>query len=143
KLGESHDPESHLIPNIMKAVLEDREFTLFGDDYNTPDGTCVRDYIHVLDLASAHILALEALEKGHKTGVYNAGTGKGYSNKEIIAMIEKVSGRQVKVKVSPRRLGDADILVADSSKLQKEINWKPQYSDLETIIETAWQWHNK
>lgn len=143
KLGESHDPESHLIPNIMKAVLEDREFTLFGDDYNTPDGTCVRDYIHVLDLASAHILALEALEKEHKTGVYNAGTGKGYSNKEIIAMIEKVSGRQVKVKVSPRRPGDADILVADSSKLQKELNWKPQYSDLETIIETAWQWHNK
>lgn len=143
KMGENHQPESHLIPNIIKAVLSDKEFTLFGNDYPTADGTCVRDYIHVLDLAEAHILALKALENGHKTEVYNVGTGKGYSNLEVIKMAEKVAGKKIKVKIEPRRTGDANELVADSSKLQSEFKWRPKYSDLETIVKTAWRWHKK
>ncbi|MFC1627172.1 UDP-glucose 4-epimerase GalE [Patescibacteria group bacterium] len=143
KLGEAHQPESHLIPNVIKAVMEDKEFQLFGDDYPTADGTCIRDYVHVLDLASAHILALKALKDGAKTDVFNAGTGKGYSNKEVIEMVEKVNGKKVKLKVEKRRAGDANELVADSSKLQKELGWRPKHSDLETIIKTAWKWHSK
>jgi len=140
-LGEAHDPESHLIPNLLQAVKENKEFNLYGTDYKTPDGTCIRDYIHVLDLAQTHILTLEALENGRKTGIYNAGTGKGYSNKEVIEMVEKATGKKVKVKKGPRRPGDADELVADPTKFQKEFGWQPQYSDLETIVETAWKWH--
>lgn len=141
KMGEAHKPESHLIPNLIKAVMENKEFVLYGDDYPTPDGTCIRDYIHVLDLAEVHILALKALEKGHKRGVYNAGGGRGYSNKEVVEMVKKVSGKDLKVKVGSRRPGDANELVADSSKFQKEFNWKPKYSDLKTIVESAWKWH--
>ena len=143
KMGENHQPESHLIPNVINAVLADKEFTLFGNDYPTTDGTCVRDYIHVLDLAEAHILALKALETGHKTEVYNVGAGKGFSNLAVIKMVEKVSGKKVKVKIEPRRAGDTNELVADSSKLQSEFKWQPKYSDLETIIKTAWEWHKK
>lgn len=143
KMGENHQPESHLIPNVIKAALKDKEFTLFGNDYPTGDGTCVRDYIHVLDLAAAHILALKALMTGHKTEVYNVGTGKGYSNLEVIKMVEKVSGKKVKVKIEPKRTGDANELVADSNKLKKEFKWQPKYSDLETIVKTAWQWHSR
>lgn len=142
-LGEAHDPESHLIPNILQAVKEDKGFILHGNDYKTKDGTCIRDYIHVLDLAQTHILALEALDKGHKTDVYNAGTGKGYSNKQVIDMVEKVTNKKVKVRAGPRRSGDADELVADPAKFQKEFNWQPKHSDLETIIKTAWQWHKR
>ncbi|NMC36492.1 UDP-glucose 4-epimerase GalE [Candidatus Beckwithbacteria bacterium] len=142
-LGEAHEPESHLIPNIIKAVQEKREFTLFGDDYETFDGTCVRDYIHVLDLASAHIMALQVLSEGHATNVYNAGTGQGYSNKQIIEMVEKVTGQSVRVNISQRRPGDANELIADSTKLQQDLGWKPQYSDLETIVTSAWKWHNR
>lgn len=142
-LGECHEPESHLIPNIINAVKNDQKFNLFGNDYQTADGSCIRDYIHVLDLASAHHLALEALTSGHQTDVYNAGTGNGYSNLEVIQMIEKISGQKVKINISARRPGDADKLIADSSKLQRKLNWKPQYSDLETIIKSAWSWHNK
>jgi len=140
-LGEDHQPETHIIPNIIKAVQQDSEFTLFGDDYNTPDGTCVRDYIHVEDLATAHIVALDALTKGQKTTDYNAGTGQGYSNKQIVEMVEKVSGKKVNLKIGPRRQGDPDELIADSSKLQSQLDWKPEHSDLETIIQTAWNWH--
>ena len=140
-LGESHKPESHLIPNVIKAALNDKEFKLFGDDYETNDGTCVRDYIHVLDLAEVHILALEALGEGHKSDVYNAGTGKGYSNLEIVEMVKKVSNKEFKVKIDKRRPGDADKLIADSTKFAGEFNWKPKYSDLETIIKTAYKWH--
>lgn len=143
KMGENHQPESHLIPNVIKAVLADKEFTLFGNDYPTTDGTCVRDYIHVLDLAKAHILALKALISGHKTGAYNVGTGKGFSNLAVIKMVEKVSGKKVKVKIEPRRAGDANELVADSSKLQSGFKWQPKYSDLGTIVKTAWQWHSR
>ena len=141
--GENHQPESHLIPNVIKAILADKEFKLFGDDYPTKDGTCIRDYIHVLDLASAHILALEALVSGHKSDVYNVGTGKGYSNLEVIKMAEKISGKKLKLKIGPRRPGDANELVADSTKIQKYLGWQPQYSDLETIVKSAWHWHNK
>lgn len=143
KMGENHQPESHLIPNVIKAVKQNKEFTLFGNDYPTPDGTCIRDYIHVLDLSLAHILALKALQAGHKTEAYNVGTGKGCSNLAVIKMAEKVSGKKVKVKIEPRRPGDANELVADSSKLQQEFKWQPKYSDLETIIKTAWEWHSR
>ena len=142
KLGEAHRPESHLIPNVIKAVLENKAFKLFGDDYPTPDGTCIRDYIHVLDLAEVHILALKALGKGHKTDVYNAGAGKGYSNKQVIETVKTVSGKDLRMKTEPRRPGDANELVADSSKLKKEFKWQPKYSDLKTIVETAWKWHS-
>jgi len=141
--GENHQPESHLIPNVIKAILENKEFILFGNDYPTKDGTCIRDYIHVLDLTKVHILALEALVSGHKSDVYNVGTGRGYSNLEVIKMAEKVSGKKLKVKVAPRRPGDANELVADSTKIQKDLGWRPKYSDLETIISTAWQWHSQ
>jgi len=143
KIGENHQPESHLIPNVIKAIIQKKEFKLFGADYPTPDGTCIRDYIHVLDLANAHILALKALINGHKTDIYNCGTGKGYSNNQVIEMIKNVSGNNLKIKIESRRPGDANELVADSSKLQNEFNWKPQYSDLKTIIQSAWQWHTR
>lgn len=141
KMGENHEPETHLIPNLIKAVLKKESFTLFGNDYPTDDGTCVRDYIHVVDLAQAHLLALKALMDGHQSDVYNAGTGKGYSNQEVINMVEKVSSQKVNVKVEPRRPGDADKLIADSTKLQQQLNWQAKHSDLETIITTAWKWH--
>ncbi|NMB56834.1 UDP-glucose 4-epimerase GalE [Candidatus Beckwithbacteria bacterium] len=142
-LGECHDPETHLIPNIIKAILEDRQFNLFGNDYETEDGTCVRDYIHVLDLAQAHVVALQALMNNHASDAYNVGTGTGYSNKQILEMIEQVSGQKVKLNYCPRREGDPAILVADSSKLKTEFNWEPKYSDLQNIIQTAWDWHSK
>jgi UDP-glucose 4-epimerase len=143
KLGENHQPESHLIPNVIKAILEDREFNLFGNDYPTKDGTCIRDYIHVLDLAEAHILALKSLNSGHQTDVFNVGTGRGYSNLEVIKMIEQVSGKKVKLKILPRRPGDANELVADTTKITKTLGFKPQYSNLKTIVTTAWKWHER
>jgi UDP-glucose 4-epimerase len=142
-LGENHKPETHLIPNILKAVLKNEEFNLFGSDYPTSDGTCIRDYIHVLDLAEAHILALKALKNDHKTDFYNLGTGKGYSNKQIIDGVEKVTGKKVKVKLKPRRPGDVAELVADSNKFKNEFSWEPKHSDLQTIISSAWQWQQK
>lgn len=142
-MGESHEPESHLIPNVIKAALEGREFKLFGDDYPTADGTCVRDYVHVLDLAKAHVLALKALDEGHETDVFNVGTGVGYSNKQVLEMVKKVSGVEFPVKIEERRAGDANELVADSSKLKDELSWKPEYSDLKTIVESAYKWHSK
>lgn len=143
RLGEAHEPESHLIPSVLQAVLNERPVVINGKDYETPDGTCIRDYIHVVDLARAHILALEALENGHQTEVYNVGTGKGYSNKTVLKMIETITGKKVTVKYGPRRPGDAAELVADSKKLQKEFGFKPRYSDLKTIVETAWTWHKR
>lgn len=143
ELGEDHHDESHLIPNIIKAQQENREFTLFGNDYPTKDGTCVRDYIHVLDLAEAFRLAGENLVKGGTTTAYNAGTGKGYSNLEIIKMVEQVSGKPVMVKFEPRRPGDANELVADSTRLQNELGWTPKHSDLESIVRSAYIYHSK
>lgn len=141
-IGEDHRPETHIIPIAMQVALGQREsFTIFGDDYKTPDGTNIRDYIHVLDLATAHLKALEYLLKEKKSNYFNAGIGKGYSNKEILEMIKKVSGRDFKVEVGARREGDPDAVYADNSKIKKVLGWQPQHSDLKTIIETAWAWH--
>ena len=138
-IGENHPKESHIIPLLMKSALEGREFTLFGNDYKTKDKTCVRDYIHVLDLASAHVLALKALWEGRDTTSFNAGVGKGYSNLEIINEIEKLAGK-FEWKFGPRRLGDADALYASTGKIQKELGWKPKYG-LSEIIKSAYLWH--
>ena len=142
-LGEDHHAESHIIPNVLKAQAAGQEFLMFGSDYPTSDGTCVRDYIHVLDLSEAFRLAAEKLMAEGGTTAYNAGTGHGYSNLEIVKMVEQVSGQPVKIKSEPRRPGDANELVADSSRLRAELSWSPQYSDLETIIKTAYNWQNK
>lgn len=142
-MGEAHMPETHIIPNAIKAILNESEFKLFGTDYHTPDGTCVRDYIHVLDLVEAHILALKKIEKDNGAFAYNVGTGKGYSNKEVLEMIEKVSEKKLTIVTEERRPGDADTLVADAQNIQKEIGFAPQYSDLETIIKSAWAWHTQ
>lgn len=142
-LGEDHHDESHLIPNIIKAQLSGSDFTLFGNDYPTPDGTCVRDYIHVLDLASAFGLAASKLMQGGTTTAYNAGTGHGYSNLEIVKMVESVSGKPVSVKFEPRRPGDANELVADVSRIKSELGWTPKHSDLESIVKSAYFYHSK
>ena len=142
-MGEAHQPESHLIPNVIRAVLKNKGLILHGNDYPTPDGTCIRDYIQVLDLAQAHILALKALVTGQQTDTFNVGTGQGYSNLEVIKMIEKISGQPVRLTIGPRRPGDANELVADPAKIKRTLNWQPQHSDLATIIRTAWHWHKK
>jgi len=139
--GENHQPESHLIPNVLKAILAGRQFKLFGADYATADGTCIRDYIHVLDLAQAHILALEGLIAGRKNEVFNVGTGRGYSNRQVITMAETITGKKLPLKICPRRLGDAAVLVADAAKIKRVLGFNPSYSDLKTIISTAWSWH--
>lgn len=142
-LGEEHDPESHIIPKIMEAVIKKEPFKLFGTDYKTDDGTCVRDYIHVLDLVEAHVLALDKLKRESGHFAYNVGTGKGYSNKQVVNMVKKVTKGELEIVRSPRRPGDADTLIADPTKIKKELNFSPKYSSLETIIETAWKWHSK
>lgn len=138
--GEDHPEESHLIPLALKAALKNEEFTIFGNNYNTPDGTCVRDYIHILDLVKSHSLAIEKLANGGESDFYNAGIGKGYSNKEIIDMIKEVTGIEIKVKYGERRLGDADSLYASNEKIKNKLGWQPQYG-LKEIIETAYKWH--
>jgi len=141
-IGEDHAPETHLIPLVLKTALGQRgEISVFGTDYDTPDGTCIRDYIHVVDLAEAHILALEALEKGMASGAYNVGTGKGYSVREVIERAKNITGRDIPVVDAPRREGDPAILVAEVKKIEKLLGWKACYSDLDTIISTAWKWH--
>ncbi|MCL4112221.1 UNVERIFIED_CONTAM: hypothetical protein GTU68_016513 [Idotea baltica] len=141
--GEDHSPESHLIPLVIQVALGQREeIMIFGDDYDTPDGTCVRDYIHVSDLASAHILALEALSENESLH-YNLGNGSGFSVKEVIETVRQVSGHPIPAEIIPRRAGDPDSLVGDSSKIRTELGWNPQFSDLKSIIESAWKWHVK
>jgi len=140
-LGENHSPETHIIPNAIRAALTNSEFLMFGSDYNTPDGTCIRDYIHVLDLVESHILALEKINKENGQFIYNVGTGRGHSNKEVIDMVKKISGIELNVKIQKRRPGDADILVADTQLIRQELNFNPRYSDLETIVKSAWEWH--
>jgi UDP-glucose 4-epimerase len=142
-MGENHNPETHIIPNAIKSILENKEFSLYGNDYQTKDGTCVRDYIHVLDLVDAHILAIDKLQKEKNGFLYNVGTGNGYSNKEITEMIGKVCGTPVKVKLENRRPGDADSLIADPKKIKEELGFNPKYSDLENIVRTAWEWHKR
>jgi UDP-glucose 4-epimerase len=139
-IGEDHPEESHLIPNIIKAGISGSEFTLFGDDYDTPDGTCVRDYIHVLDLVKAHSKAMEKLISGSDSAFYNAGMGTGHSNKEVIKSVEEITGLKINVKVLPKRLGDANSLYADISKIHNELGWQPKHS-LNSIVETAYLWH--
>ncbi len=142
-LGEMHNPETHIIPLAIRAIIEDRSFNLFGTDYDTPDGTCIRDYIHVLDLVESHVLALKNLEEIKGGFYYNVGTGIGYSNRKVIEAVEKVADKKNKIVERERRVGDANILIADPTKIKSELGFSPKYSDLETIVETAWQWHSK
>jgi UDP-glucose 4-epimerase len=141
KLGEDHSPETHLIPLVLKAAINGDSVPIYGTDYNTPDGTCIRDYIHVTDLAHAHILALNKLKEGGISGIYNLGNGNGYSVREVIETARKVTGKKIVSVESPRRPGDPARLVASSEKIRKELRWVPKYPDLETIVETAWRWH--
>jgi UDP-glucose-4-epimerase GalE len=141
-LGEDHDPETHLIPLILKSVLGQRPaLQIFGTDYPTPDGTCIRDYIHVEDLADAHLLALEKLAPGQRL-TYNLGIGRGYSVREVIRTAEDVTGKPVPVKEAPRRPGDPPSLVASSDKIRRELGWSPRFTELRAIIETSWRWHS-
>ncbi len=140
-IGEDHHPETHLIPLVLQVALGQREaITVYGDDYDTPDGTCIRDYIHVLDLADAHILALEALADG-QSRVYNLGNGTGYSVLEVIETARQVTGHPIPTVRGARRAGDLPVLVADSTKIQRELGWQPEFGSLRVIIETAWRWH--
>lgn len=141
QIGEDHDPETHLIPIVLQVALGQRDHvTIYGNDYETPDGTAVRDYIHVLDLASAHILAFEALADGHNRR-YNLGTGTGYSVQQIIDHARRITGHPIPTRIGDRRAGDLPELVADSSAIQRELGWRPQYGDLDSIIGSAWAWH--
>lgn len=141
--GEEHNPETHIIPLAIFAALENKSFTLFGNDYPTPDGTCIRDYIHIEDLATAHIQAIAKLKKDEKSEAYNLGTGHGYSNREVLEAVKKVSGVDFPVVISPRRAGDPAAIYADNTKAKTELGFNPKYSDIETIVKTAWEWHKK
>jgi UDP-glucose 4-epimerase len=141
-IGEDHKPEHHLIPIVLDVALGKREkISIFGNDWPTPDGTCVRDYVHVTDLAQAHLLALEALENGKQSNVYNMGNGNGYSVSEVVSIAEEVTGKKINTVAADRRPGDPARLVASSEKIKRELGWKPDFPELNTIIETAWQWH--
>jgi UDP-glucose 4-epimerase len=140
ELGEDHRPETHLIPRAIEAALGGPPLEVFGDDYPTPDGTCLRDYVHVTDLADAHVRALDALAAGAPAPAYNLGAGRPVSVKEVIAAVERVSGRRVPWRVAPRRPGDPSVLVASSAAIARDLGWRPRYGDLETIVETAWAW---
>ena len=142
ELGEDHEPETHLIPLVLQAALGQRAaINIFGDDYPTRDGTCIRDYIHINDLAQAHFLALEKLLNGQPGGKYNLGNGNGYSVKEVINVARNITGKPIPSKIVERRPGDPAILIGSSEKAIKELGWKPQFPNLDTIIETAWKWH--
>lgn len=142
-MGEDHDPETHLIPNAIKAAIHTKPFSLFGNDYDTSDGTCIRDYIHVVDLVDAHILTLQKLKEVNGEYVYNVGTGRGSTNKEVVEMVKKISGTDFPVEVKQRREGDVAEMVADTAKIKTDLGFSPQYSDLETIVKTAWDWHKR
>lgn len=142
EIGEDHNPETHLIPIVLQAALGQREaVTIYGTDYDTPDGTCIRDYIHVSDLADAHVLALEALFAGAPSGVYNLGNGNGFSVRQVIETAEAVVGRPIPVKEGARRAGDPAVLVAGSERAKRELGWTPRFPDLKEIVRTAWEWH--
>ena len=141
-IGEDHSPESHLIPLILQVAMGKREkIYIFGDDYDTPDGTCIRDYIHVCDLANAHVLALETAERGTKK-IFNLGNGNGFSVRDVIETCRKVTGHPIPAELAERRPGDPDSLVASSEKAIEEMKWRPQYPELEDIVTDAWRWHN-
>lgn len=142
EIGEDHFPETHLIPVILQVALGKREkIMIYGDDYPTNDGTCIRDYIHVMDLAEAHILALDKLRKDNKSDVYNLGNGEGFSVKEVIDTAREVTGHPIPAEIIGRRAGDPAVLVASSKKIIKELGWNPKHASLEEIIESAWNWH--
>ncbi|MCP4130478.1 MAG: UDP-glucose 4-epimerase GalE [bacterium] len=144
EIGEKHDPETHLIPLVLDAAIGKREnIEVFGTDYNTPDGTGVRDYIHVTDLANAHILALEYLLNGGSSQVFNLGNGNGYSVKEVIDAARAITGKKITTVETDRREGDPGVLIAGAARAKELLGWKPEYGDIETIIETAWNWHKK
>ena len=143
-LGENHTPETHIIPIALEACSGKRgEFEIFGDDYDTPDGTCIRDYIHVMDLADAHIKALEYIVSHKRSDVFNLGVGRGYSNREVINAVEKITGKKLNVTVGPRRPGDPAQIYADNTKAKQTLGWEPKYSELETIVGSAWKWHQR
>jgi UDP-glucose 4-epimerase len=145
--GEAHEPESHLIPLILDVALGRRpSIRIYGEDYPTPDGTCIRDYIHVSDLAEAHLLALDALEGSAARSarlVFNLGNGKGFSVREVIESARRVTGHPIPAEIHPRRPGDPAVLVASSEKAIRELGWKPRYAELDEIVRTAWIWHQK
>jgi UDP-glucose 4-epimerase len=141
--GEAHEPESHLIPLILDVALGRREkIKIFGQDYPTKDGTCIRDYIHVRDLADAHLLAMAALEQ-HGRLIYNIGNGQGFTVREVIDSVRRVTGKPIPVEECPRRPGDPAVLVAGSEKIKQELGWRPQFADLDAIVASAWEWHQK
>lgn len=142
-MGGDHEPATHLITSAIKAALGQRKFTLFGDDYGTQDGTCVRDYIHVLDIAGAHVTALSHLNAGGKSSTYNVGVGQGHTNWQVIDMVKRISGVDFEVTRGLRRPGDPAALVADASLLRTNLGWQPKYSDLQTIVESAWKWQSQ
>ncbi|MGH9799325.1 MAG: UDP-glucose 4-epimerase GalE, partial [Blastocatellia bacterium] len=140
RCGEDHEPETHLIPNVLKvAAGKAEQVNIFGEDYPTPDGTCVRDYIHVIDLADAHILALNVMER--RSEVYNLGYGSGYSVAEVVEMSRQVTGRKILTEAAPRRAGDPPVLIASPDKIMRDLGWNPRHSELDRIIESAWRWH--
>jgi len=146
RFGEDHDPETHLIPNVLRvAAGKASHLDVFGEDYPTPDGSCVRDYIHVIDLADAHVLALNVLahrsEVYNPSGVYNLGYGSGYSVAEVVEMARQVTGRRIPTEAAPRRAGDPPVLIASSDKIRRDLGWNPRHSELDRIIESAWRWH--
>jgi len=139
RLGEDHSPETHLIPNVLKAALAGTPVSVFGTDYPTRDGSCIRDYVHVIDIAQAHVLALEKLDT-LKAGAYNLGHGQGYSVLEVVQAAGKVTGIDIQAKLSARRAGDPAVLVASSDRAKSELGWKPKYPELETMVDSAWRW---
>jgi UDP-glucose-4-epimerase GalE len=141
EIGEDHHPEIHLVPRAIDAAMGGRRLDVFGDDYPTPDGTCLRDFVHVADLAEGHVCALEALVETGRSGAYNLGTGHAYSVRQVIARVEQVTGRPVPWACAPRRPGDPAILLAAPQRAHAELHWKPRFSDLDTIVTTAWNWH--
>jgi UDP-glucose-4-epimerase GalE len=141
EIGEDHSPEIHLIPRAIEAALGGRGLQVFGDDYPTPDGTCLRDYVHVTDLADAHVKALESIAGGGASNAYNLGTGRPHSVRDVIDTVARVTGRQVPWTLAPRRAGDPAVLYAAADRARAELGWQPQLGDLETIVRTAWDWH--
>ena len=142
ELGEDHSPELHVIPRAIDAALGRGSFHVFGDDYPTPDGTCLRDYVHVNDLAAAHVLALEALRAGERSGAFNLGNGRPTSVRDVIASVERVTGKPVPYELGPRREGDPAALCASSERIKRELGWKPELEDLDVIVGTAWRWRD-
>ena len=141
-IGEDHHPETHLLPIVLQVAMGEREkLQIFGDDYNTPDGTNVRDYVHPFDLADAHILAVDYLRNGNESSAFNLGSSTGFSNLEIVKAAREVTGKEIPAEIAARRGGDPDTLIAASEKARKVLGWKPEFDDIHKIIETAWKWH--